>query len=102
MKKSNDLEVGKPLENPKPASSSTESDAQQPQFDPSDNPKLDPMVIDLDVRYVLTDQGRAALADIRREQLLVALCEDCHEPVADHIRKFLGSRRCWVELEWDS
>jgi hypothetical protein len=55
-----------------------------------------------DVRYVLTDQGRATLLEMRHNLEMQPICSDCGEPEYQHVRRFLGSRRCWVELEWDS
>lgn len=31
-----------------------------------------------------------------------SICGHCGEPSKDHVRTFVGTRRCWVELEWDS
>jgi len=58
-------------------------------------------MIDQDVRYVLTDQGRAdlraAVLDVKGD----SICPKCFEPWIEHVGTWATARLCWVELRWD-
>jgi hypothetical protein len=56
-------------------------------------------MLDEDVRYVLTDQGREALRAAERVES-GAVCPRCYEPWTAHVGTWGAARLCWVELRW--